>query len=82
MTNQLKRKVGFKGTPKLDPYWKSQPVTHIRIESVINDSRVGQNCSWPEQIGHRLDRQEVRRQRVGDLHNEDGSICDCKPIQG
>ena len=26
-TNELTRKVGFKGTPKLDPYWKSQPVT-------------------------------------------------------
>ena len=25
---QLTRKVGFKGTPKLDPYWKSQPVTY------------------------------------------------------
>ena len=28
MTNKLTRKVGFKGTPKLDPYWKSQPVTY------------------------------------------------------
>ena len=26
MKNQLTRKVGFKGTPKLDPCWKSQPV--------------------------------------------------------
>ena len=25
--NQLSRKVGFEGTPKLGPYWKSQPVT-------------------------------------------------------
>ena len=25
--NQLTRKVGFEGTPKLDPCWKSQPVT-------------------------------------------------------
>ena len=24
----LTRKVGFEGIPKLDPYWKSQPVTH------------------------------------------------------
>ena len=37
---------------------------------------------WPEQIGHRLHRQGVRRLRAGDLHNEDGSICVCKPIQG
>ena len=45
-------------------------------------SLVRQNFSWLEQIGHRLDRQGVRRQRAQDLHNEDGSICVCKPIQG
>ena len=28
MTNQLTRKVGFKGTPKLGSYWKLQPVTY------------------------------------------------------
>ena len=33
-------------------------------------------------ICHRLDRQEVRRQRAGDLYIEDGSICVCKPIKG
>ena len=27
-TRRLTRKVGFKGTPKLDPFWKSQPVTY------------------------------------------------------
>ena len=27
MTNQLNRKVGFEGTPKLAPCWKSQPAT-------------------------------------------------------
>ena len=27
MKNQLNQKVGFEGTPKLDPCWKSQPVT-------------------------------------------------------
>ena len=27
MKNHLTRKVGFEGTPKLDPCWKSQPVT-------------------------------------------------------
>ena len=27
MKNHLTRKVGFEGTPKLGPYWKSQPVT-------------------------------------------------------
>ena len=43
--NQLTQKVGFDGTPKLGPYWKSQPVTYkvkygveIRIESVNKDN--------------------------------------------
>ena len=36
---------------------------------------MGQNFSWLEQIGYRLDRQELRRQRAGGLYNEDGSIC-------
>ena len=27
MKNHLNQKVGFEGTPKLDPYWKSQPAT-------------------------------------------------------
>ena len=45
MTNQLTQKIGFKGTPKLDPYWKSQPSylqgkhgVEIRIESVNKDN--------------------------------------------
>ena len=45
MKNQLTRKVGFEGTPKLDPCWKSQPVTYkvnygveIRIVSVNKDN--------------------------------------------
>ena len=44
MKIQLTRKVGFEGTPKLDPCWKSQQVTckvnmewKIRIESVNKD---------------------------------------------
>ena len=49
-------------------------------------SPVGQNFSWPENIGHRLNRQGVRwqraGQRAGDVHNEDGGICLCKPIKG
>ena len=50
---------------------------------------MGQNFSCTKQVGHRLDRQEVRRQRAGDLWNEDGSICVedgsiciCKQIKG
>ena len=66
--NQLTRKVGFKRIPKLDPYWKSQPVTcKVNMEWKSEFSLVGQNFSWPEQIGHGLDRQRVRRQRAGDL---------------
>ena len=37
MTNQLTRRVGFKGTPKLDPYWMSTR-SEIRIESVNKDN--------------------------------------------
>ena len=41
----------------------------IRIESVKQTqfSLVGQNFTWIEQVGHRLDRQRIRRQRPGDL---------------
>ena len=41
----------------------------IRIESVYQRqfSLVGQNFSWIERVGHRLDRQRVRRQRAGNL---------------
>ena len=28
MKNHLTRKVGFEGAPKLDPHWKSQPITY------------------------------------------------------
>ena len=39
MKNHLTRKVGFEGTPKLDPYWKSQPVTckvNMECKSELN----------------------------------------------
>ena len=36
---------------------------------------MGQNFSWIEQVGHRSDRQRVRRQRAGDLWDEVGRIC-------
>ena len=36
-TNQLTRKVRFKGTPKLDLYWKSQTVTcKVNMKSELN----------------------------------------------
>ena len=28
MQNHLTQMVGFEGTPRLDPYWKSQPATY------------------------------------------------------
>ena len=58
MKNQLTRKVGFEGTPKMDPCWKSQPVTYnvkygveIRIESVNKDN----SHSWVR-ISHVLNK--------------------------
>ena len=54
----------------------------ISIESVRQFSLVGQNFSWMKQVGHRPDRQRVRRQRTGNFWNEDRSVCFCKPIKG
>ena len=82
MKNQLARKVGFEGTPKLDPCWKSQPGTWevkkewtLELNLSTKTSLTRKSFSWIEQVGHRLDRQRVRRQRAGDLWNEDGNIC-------
>ena len=65
----------IQGNTKLGPllevstsYLRDFHGVEIRIESVNND-----NSHY---------RQEVRRQRAGDLYNEEGSSCDCKPIQG
>ena len=56
MKNHLTRKVGFEGTPKLGPYWKSQPATYkvnlewkFRIETVNKDN----SHSWVR-ISHGL----------------------------
>ena len=50
-------------------YLQGKYGVEIRIESVRKRqfSLVCQNFSWLEQVGHRLDRQSVRRQRTGDL---------------
>ena len=45
ITNQLTRKVGFEGTPKLDPCWKSQPVT-----CKVNMERNSQLNLWTKTI--------------------------------
>ena len=44
-------------------------------------SLVGQNFSWLEQVGHGLDRQEVRRQRTGNRHN-DGMVFSLETLLG
>ena len=37
MKNHLTRKVGFKGTPKFGPYWKSQPVTYkVNMKTTVS----------------------------------------------
>ena len=50
-------------------YLQGEHGVEIRIESVKQGqfSLVSQNFAWIEQVGHRLDRQRVRRQRAGDL---------------
>ena len=76
---------------KIGPVWEVTTIylqgkygVEIRIESVNKDN----SHSWVR-ISHGLNKlvtdlidEGVRRQRAGNLHNEDGSICVCKPIQG
>ena len=96
----IAKKRRFIWTKRLDS-WEHQNWTRIGSYNLLparnqnwvckqrQFSLVGQNFSWIEQVGHGLDRQRVRRQRAGDLWNEDGSICvedgsicSCKPIKG
>ena len=59
MKNHLTRKVGFEGTPKLGPCWKSQPASYLqvnmewklKIESVNKDN----SHSWVR-ISHGLNK--------------------------
>ena len=51
MTNQLIRKVGFEGTPKLGPYWKSQRATYkVKLELNLwtdnSHSSIRARISW------------------------------------
>ena len=48
-------------------YLQGKSGVEIRICKQRQFSLVGQNFSWIEEVGHRLDRQRVRRQRAGDL---------------
>ena len=98
MNNQLTRKVGFKGTPKLDPYWKSQPVT-----CKVNTEWKSEFNLWTKTIPTRgsefltawtswsqtCRQQGERQQRAGNLWDAvrricvvDECICFCEPIKG
>ena len=66
----------IRGSIKIGPvledttsYLQGQFGEENRFESVRKGqfSLVGRNFSWKEQVGHRLERQRVRRQRAGDL---------------
>ena len=87
-TFSLTRKVGFKGTPTLDPYWKSQPShlqskrgVEIRIEPVNKDN----SHSWVrishgvnELVTDLIDKNTTTTSR----RHLQRSICVCKTIQG
>ena len=54
MKNQLTRKVGFEGTPKLGPCWKSEPVTcKVNYGVEIRNESVNNSHSWVR-ISHGL----------------------------
>ena len=74
----------IRGNTKIGPvlevttsYLQGKYGVEIRIESVNQGqfSLVGQNFSWPERIGHRLDRQGGRRQRAGNSRSSARRIC-------
>ena len=51
----------------------------------VQFSLVGQNFSWLEQVGHKLEQQEAGRQRARNLRNAVRKICvkiECKPFKG
>ena len=51
--------------------WKLE----LNLSTRNNSHSWSQNFSWIKQVGRRLCRQRVRRQREGDLWDEDGSLC-------
>ena len=57
MKNHLTWKVGFEVTPKLDPYWKSQPATYkVNMEWKLDfESIYKENSSWAR-ISHGLNK--------------------------
>ena len=72
MKHHLTQKVGFEGTLRLDPYWKSQPATYkvnlewkIRIESINKD-----NSHLWVRISHGLNKLVTDLSNNKDDHNE------------
>ena len=87
MKIQLTRKVGFEGTQNRTRAGSHNPVASNEkdgVEKRIESANKHTSHSWVwishglNKIGHRLDRQRVRRYREGKVWNEDGSICVCK----
>ena len=79
----------IQGSTKIGPvlevttsYLQGKHGVEIRIESVNKDNSHSwvRIFSWLEKVGHGLEQQRIRRQRAGDLWDEDGGICVCKPI--
>ena len=97
MKNFLTRKVGFEGTPKWRPCWKSQPATYkvntnwkLEIESVNEDN----SHSWVR-ISHGLKKlvtdlinkeyhdneQQTSEMQFEDFALENECTCFCEPIK-
>ena len=93
MKNHLTRKVGFDGTPKVGPYWKSQPIARveIRIECVNKDTSHSRVC-----ISHGLNKlvtdlidkecddneQETSEMQFEDFALKTNVLAFCEPIKG
>ena len=91
MTNQLTRKVGFKGTPKLDPCWKSQPVTYKVNTEWKSELNLWTNTilSRGSEIFNGLNKlvTDLIDKEYDDNEQETSTtktevFCVCKPIQG
>ena len=85
MKNQLTRKIGFEGTPKLDPCWKSRPVTskvnfgvEIRIESTNKDN----SHSWVR-LSHGLNKlvTDLSKNKENDNNEQETSRCSSKILR-
>ena len=96
--NHLTRKVGFEGTPKLGPYWNSQPATYKvnmewKLELNLWTKTIvtrGSELLMTEWVSHALEQQQGKRQQraenlrdaVRKLNVENECTCFCEPIKG